>query len=192
MNRPNDPIHAVCVGLAITALTLAGCAESTSPADENNQDHAHDHDHNQDHAHDTPADAARTPDVYENIRGIITYLPTAGSPDPHMKIRHEHIPEFRNEEGEIFVSPDGIPGMRSMQMGFPTAPHVALDGLSVDDKVEFTFRVNWGGSPPWEITEITKLDPATQIDFTNSMIDNDPDDNPDDNPDASTDTDDGP
>ena len=194
MTRPLDPIHALRMGCCACALLLApaitGCSDtSSSPnASPNTSQDTHAHD-DHDHAHDDhmkEAFANRT-DVYKNIRGIITFMPTPDNPDPHMKIRHVHIPHFLREDGTVNLSPDNVPGMKSMIMGFPAAQGVDISPFNVDDKVEFTVRVNWGGSPAWEITEITKLDPDTEIDFTNT-----PAPPSDDTPDETTDDDEAP
>lgn len=167
MTRPIDPIHALRMGCCVCtlALALASCSDS-SPSTNTTDDHTHTHDDEHDHA-----DPERRADVYEGVRGVITFMPSADNPEPHMKIRHTHIPHFLREDGTINISPDNIPGMKSMTMGFPAAQGVDISTFQVDDKVEFTFRVNWGGSPAWEITEITKLDPDTEIDFTNTPAD---------------------
>ena len=164
MIRSIDPIHAIRMGCCVCALTLASCSDSSS-----NTAHSDDHAHT-DNGHEH-ADSEKRSDVYTGVRGIITFMPSAENPDPHMKIHHTHIPHFLREDGTVNLSPDNIPGMKSMTMGFPAAQGVDISSFKVDDKVEFTFRVNWGGSPAWEITEITKLDPDTEIDFTNTPAD---------------------
>lgn len=59
--------------------------------------------------------------------------------------------------------------MKSMTMGFPIAEGISFDGFEVGDKVEFTFAVNWsGGRAAWEITDLVKLDPSTEIDYSNA------------------------
>ena len=79
------------------------------------------------------------------VRGVIVQLPDAGPPPKDLKIHHEHIPDFVGKSGEIHINPkDGVPGMKAMVMAFPNlAPSVSLDGLAVDDKVEFEFLVRW-------------------------------------------------
>ncbi|MEM7577425.1 MAG: copper-binding protein [Planctomycetota bacterium] len=90
-----------------------------------------------------------------DVRGFIVTLPDPANPASDLQIDHEEIPDFVNAQGEVS-------GMKAMVMPFPLAPGVSLDGLSVDDPVAFTFAVNWDaqGSRPWELTAITKLDPA--------------------------------
>lgn len=112
-------------------------------------------------------------DVYTGIRGVVTMLPIAGNHASELKIQHEHIPAFRNKDGEIGVNMRGVPGMASMVMPFPIAQGLDISGLSIGDKVAFDFTVYWGGpasGPKWEITSFEKLDPATELDFSNSTI----------------------
>jgi len=160
--------HAVLIGAAGAALALASCAESGDTHANGPHDDTHDHASHEE-GHEAGSAAVRT-DVYEGILGEIVAMP-AGDENPEMRIRHQQIPGFKNEAGEVPVTPDGIPGMRSMQMPFPVAQGVSLGTLAVGDKVRFSFRVNWGGSTPWELTAIEKLDPDTEIDYSNSRVD---------------------
>jgi hypothetical protein len=108
------------------------------------------------------------------VRGIIAQLPEAGPPPRDFKIHHEHIPDFVGKSGEVHRNPDGTPGMRSMVMAFPNlAPDVSLDGLAVDGKIEFEFRVRWdedqtgNRTARWLVTRITPLPAETEISFEN-------------------------
>lgn len=118
-----------------------------------------------------PAPAAATqapaPDTYADILGVVTTLPVAGQPGSELKIHHEHIPGFKTKDGVVNVSADGVRGMKSMTMPFPVGEGVSLEGIEVGDKVRFTFAVNWGGSPPWEVTRIEEVPADTEIDFAN-------------------------
>ncbi len=112
-------------------------------------------------------------DVYTGIRGVVTMLPVAGNPATELKIQHEHIPTFLNKDGEIPVNMRGVPGMASMTMPFPVGEGVDLSTLTIGDKVAFDFTVYWGradGGPAWEITRFEKLDPATELDFSNTTV----------------------
>ena len=151
------------IGFAAAALAIGACAESSSDA--SGEDPHAGHDHAAD-AHDD-AGAGRT-DLYEGIEGEIVAMPGERA-DGDMRIKHEHIPGFKNEAGEIPVTPDGIRGMKSMVMPFPLGEGVSAEGYETGDKVRFSFRVNWdGGAAAWEITAIEKLDPSTEIDYTNA------------------------
>lgn len=109
-------------------------------------------------------------DAYTGILGVVTSLPSPGSDRAELRIHHEHIPTFRTKEGEINVTADGVPGMKSMVMPFPVAEGLDVSSLQVGDKVRFDFTVQWGGTPPWQITAFEVLDPETEIDFSNKTI----------------------
>lgn len=128
--------------------------------------------------------ASTTPDLTDpasyaegqayTVRGEITQLPDPGPPPTEFKIHHEHIPDFIGKSGEVFVSSDGVRGMRSMVMAFPyRAPGVDLSEFTAGDKVEFEFLVRWetspGGdrTPTWLIGSMTKLPPETVISYEN-------------------------
>ena len=151
------------IGSMAMALAIGACAESNNDASGEDTHARHDHGAE---AHDD-ADAGRT-DLYEGIEGEIVALPGERA-DGDMRLKHEHIPGFKNEAGEVPVTPDGIRGMKSMVMPFPLADGVSVEGYETGDKVRFSFRVNWdGGAAAWEITQIEKLDPATEIDYSNA------------------------
>ncbi len=92
-------------------------------------------------------------------RGEITAVPdgTGGAGD-HLRIRHEAIPDFVGYDGDVV-------GMASMTMPFPAADDVETDDLEVGDKIEFTFEMDWDGSPPYQIVELRRLPPDTELDF---------------------------
>ncbi|MFK7759714.1 MAG: copper-binding protein [Phycisphaerales bacterium] len=179
--------------LSAAVVVLGGCSDlSSSPdvasADQTAADHAqhsdsshdhshdhgdhagHDHDHG-DHAATTPADSGVRTDIYEDVMGELTFIPTADQAKMHPKVRHVQIPTFKRQDGTVAVTPDGIPGMRSMTMDFPLAEGMSLDGYSAGDKIKFSFRVNWGGRVAWEMTSIEKIDPATELDYSNVTVD---------------------
>lgn len=119
-----------------------------------------------------PSGAVRE-DVYSGIRGVVATLPVAGNLATSFKIQHEQIPTFLNKDGVIGVNMRGVPGMPSMEMPFPVAEGLDISDLSVGDKVSFDFTVYWGGpaeGPKWEITRVEKLDPAIELDFSNTTV----------------------
>lgn len=97
------------------------------------------------------------------VRGRIVQLPVEGRPATVLQIDHEHIPDFKDKTGQVTVNRDGSLGMKRMIMPFPVAQGVSLDGLSIGDKVEFTFEVNWHGSPIYQVTAIRHLPPETEL-----------------------------
>ncbi len=117
-------------------------------------------------------DGVSRADAYTGIRGVVTTLPVPGNRRAELKIQHEQIPEFRNKDGDIPVNMRGVPGMASMTMPFPVAEGVDISTLAVGDKVLFDFTVYWGADTgtAWEITRFEKLDPATELDFTNTTV----------------------
>jgi Cu/Ag efflux protein CusF len=125
-------------GLGLAGLALAGLLACGPPASD-----------------EASSDAAQT----YTARGEIVALPgEAGLQGSQLRIRHEAIPDFVSYEGEIV-------GMASMTMPFPAADDVDLADLEVGDPIEFTFHVDWDGSPPYQITEIRKLPDGTELDF---------------------------
>lgn len=97
------------------------------------------------------------PEAIYTVRGRIAGLPAADKPGSGLQIEHEPI--------DNFVGMDGSKGMDSMTMPFPLAKGVSLDGLSIDDKVEFTFEVRWKSQPRMQLTKIVKLPVGTELHF---------------------------
>jgi hypothetical protein len=140
-------------------LAMTACKDSSAPGSASSNRAA-------------PAGDVRE-DVYTGIRGVVTMLPVEGNPASELKIQHEQIPTFLNKDGEIGVNMRGVPGMASMNMPFPVAEGLDISSLAIGDKVMFDFTVYWGrpdAGPAWEITRFEKLDPATELDFTNTTV----------------------
>ncbi len=109
---------------------------------------------------DKPATGAeRSPEHAYTVRGEIQQLPDPENPAKSLQIKHENIPEFVNRDGDVV-------GMAPMIMPFTPAPGLDLSGLSIGDKVRFTFDVDWDGTPPILLTEIAPLPPETELDFS--------------------------
>jgi hypothetical protein len=111
--------------------------------------------------------AATAPVVHTyTVRGVVVTVPTAARPLDDLEIRHEHIPDYKKRDGEVYVNAKGVRGMVSMTMGFPVAEGVSLEGIAPGDKVRFVFVTTWGESyPSYEVTEIEKLPPETELNF---------------------------
>jgi hypothetical protein len=92
--------------------------------------------------------------TYTDLPGTIKVLPNPARPIDDFAIAHEHIPEFRGEDGEIFINSDGTPGMKAMTMPFNLAPGISIEGFNVGDRVRFGFEVDWDGDPRYRIHEI--------------------------------------
>ncbi len=144
------------MGLCTSALffaALPGCSQESQPDPIINAAPA------------TDPGIVRT-DVYDGILGVITSMPVEGDPSSESKIHHEHIPAFKTKSGTINTNKNGTTGMNAMDMPFPPAEGLDLDGFAVGDKVRFSFAVNWGGRRAWEITKIEKLPEDAVIDYT--------------------------
>lgn len=101
----------------------------------------------------------REPDQVYTVRGAIRQLPDPENPAAGLQIQHENIPDFADKTGAVV-------GMKPMIMPFTPAPELDLSGLSLGDKVSFTFDVDWDGSPMIVVTEIEPLPAETELDFT--------------------------
>lgn len=165
-------------GLSLaTFTTLSGCSDTESDASSSNVDDHAGHDHDTDTADTSDIDsssdsaAVSTPDVYPGLLGEIRELPIAGDPSTSLKIHHQQIPNFKLKDGTVNANADGSTGMKSMIMPFPLSEGVSVEGLELNDKVKFTFAVDWSGQGKnaWEITKIEKIDASTVIDFSNKI-----------------------
>ncbi|MEM9420094.1 MAG: copper-binding protein [Planctomycetota bacterium] len=126
----------------LSLIFSTGCSDSTAPS--------------------APSSAESTPSntkIYV-VRGVISNLPTPEKPAAELSIKHEAIPDFVDSEGKTV-------GMDVMTMPFPVAEGLDLAEFSVDDKVEVTFVVTWGGdNQGWAATELPPLPIDTELDFT--------------------------
>lgn len=85
-------------------------------------------------------------------------LPESGNPAKQFMVKHEPIPNYVNQKGEVV-------GMNAMTMPFPPADEKLLEGLAVGDKVLLTWEVRWFGDPRSIVTKIEKLPPETELNF---------------------------
>lgn len=98
----------------------------------------------------TPPEAPAAPAVPAEsyaMRGEIVRLPAAGSRE--MAIRHEAVPDFRDEGGKVV-------GMEAMTMPFTLAQGVGVDALAPGDKIAFTLEMRW--RDPREIARISRIE----------------------------------
>lgn len=93
-----------------------------------------------------PETPAVTAESYA-MRGEIVRLPAAGSRE--MAIRHEAVPDFRDEGGKVV-------GMEAMTMPFTLAQGVEIGGLAPGDKIAFTLEMRW--RDPREIARISRIE----------------------------------
>jgi len=111
-------------------------------------------------------DQTRPDQIYRGVRGVVADLPDPARPVSNFVVHHERIDDFVNGAGEVV-------GMAEMQMPFPLAEGVSIEGLAIGDKIEFTFEVRWDRSrtpplPSWHLTEWTRLPPETELHFGGS------------------------
>ena len=97
------------------------------------------------------------PDIY-TVRARIIDLPDPAHPTYEFAVHHENIPSFKNAKGEVV-------GMGSMEMPFPLAAGVSLDGFKVGDRVTLTFAVWRSPRIRFEVTRIEKLPEGAKLDF---------------------------
>ena len=88
-----------------------------------------------------------------NVQGVVRQLPEASRPGSDLGIEHERIPHFVGQDGKEIE-------MESMTMPFPVAPDVSLAGFRVGDPVVLKLRVDWQGSPPYQIVRLEKRSAA--------------------------------
>jgi hypothetical protein len=79
-----------------------------------------------------------TPRRY-SVRGEVVRIADPGRPGSELLVRHEAIDDFVNRAGDVV-------GMDAMVMPFPLEPPLSAAGLSVGDKVEVGFAVDWDRS----------------------------------------------
>ena len=136
---PREPLRSSILAAALAALLLASvaCGGGTSRQSR---------------------EATEGPVQSYTVRGEVVAVPGGGGPTDQLRIRHEAIPDFVGIDGDVV-------GMSSMTMPFPTADSVDVASLAPGDKVELTLEVRWQGSPPYQISQLHKLPPDTQLDF---------------------------
>lgn len=91
------------------------------------------------------------PAVYQ-VQGEILRLPDATSAD--LLIRHEAIPDFRDEAGKVV-------GMDAMTMPFAIAEGVSLAGLAPGDTVKFTLETAW--ERPRNAVQVVQIEKVSVI-----------------------------
>jgi hypothetical protein len=96
------------------------------------------------------------------VRAQIVTLPEPGSPTGELQVRHEAMPHFRAGGGEL--------GMNTMIMPFPLAEGLSLSGLSVGQKIDLTFEVDFDTAKDalagYRATKIEPLPDSTELDWT--------------------------
>lgn len=144
------PRAEILAAIAALPVLLTGCGESSPPASANESTGA--------------PQAAREGVVVDTytVRGIVTSVPSDDNPMSGFQARHEAIPGFRSQGGEV--------GMNVMNMAFPLVEGVDLGGIGVDDIVSITFTVDYDEVNDrllgFRATSIERLPDGTELDFT--------------------------
>jgi hypothetical protein len=92
------------------------------------------------------------------VRGQVTQLPDPANPGSGLYLQHEAVDDFVDREGKTV-------GMDPMNMPFPVAAGVSLEGIAPADYVEIDLHVDWQADSPVAITRIRKLPPDTRLVF---------------------------
>lgn len=96
------------------------------------------------------------------VRGVVAALPSAERPGSELQVRHEAMPHFVGQGGQL--------GMDTMTMPFPLGPGVSLVGIAVGDKVEVSFEVDVDPATQnligYRATAIARLPAETELDFS--------------------------
>jgi Cu/Ag efflux protein CusF len=89
-------------------------------------------------------------DVFSySVKGVVKALPGNGRASNEIIVKHEAIPDYRDEAGNIV-------GMMAMTMPFYLAKTTKLDGIAVGDGVTMTVEQRLKPSFTEEVISITK------------------------------------
>ncbi len=141
------------IACLLTAVALTGCSNKSEESAESS------------------FNAVAAPTEVYVVKGVVTALPIGEDPRATLRIHHEHIPDFKAKDGKVHMNPDGVPGMKAMEMPFDTlGPDVHLDGIQIGDKIEFELAIARKPRTSFAITRITKLPASTVIDYSNKVV----------------------
>jgi Cu/Ag efflux protein CusF len=85
------------------------------------------------------------------VKGIIKSMPGDGLANNEILVKHQPIPEYRDESGAIV-------GMMAMTMPFYLAKDVSLKGIKAGDAVEFKVEQHLKPQFTEVVTEIKKVE----------------------------------
>jgi hypothetical protein len=146
------PAARVLMACLLSAVALTGCSSKTEKSAESS------------------FNAVAAPTEVYVVKGIVTALPIGEDPRATLRIHHEAIPDFKDKHGKVYMNPDGVPGMKAMEMPFDTlGPNVHLDGIEIGDKIEFELSIAREPRTSFAITRITKLPASTVIDYSDKV-----------------------
>jgi len=107
---------------------------------------------------EAPESGGQTAGRTYKVRGQVTQLPDPANPGSGLYLQHEAVDDFVDREGKTV-------GMDPMNMPFPVAAGVSLEGIAPADYVEIDLHVDWQADSPVAITRIRKLPPDTRLVF---------------------------
>jgi len=106
-----------------------------------------------------PPPAPAGPDQSYSVRGEIVRLPDPADPQHEIWIRHEAIPDFTSDEGQVV-------GMEAMTMPFALAEGIDLSSYEIGEKIRFQLEVRWADkAQPAKVVAVEKLPAATELLF---------------------------
>jgi Cu/Ag efflux protein CusF len=89
-------------------------------------------------------------DVFSySVKGVVKALPGNGRASNEIIVKHEAIPDYRDESGNIV-------GMMAMTMPFYLAKTTKIDGIAVGDAVQMTVEQRLKPGFTEEVVSITK------------------------------------
>jgi Cu/Ag efflux protein CusF len=91
------------------------------------------------------------------VRGEVVQAPSPVAAGAQVLVRHEAIDDFVDATGKVV-------GMDAMVMPFDVAPPVLAKDLSVGDKVEVRFSMDWK-EPRLRVERMERLPPGTALTF---------------------------
>ena len=84
-----------------------------------------------------------------SVKGVVKALPGNGRANNEIIVKHEAIPDYRDEAGNIV-------GMMAMTMPFYLAKTTKIDGIAVGDAVQMTVEQRLKPGFTEEVVSITK------------------------------------
>jgi Cu/Ag efflux protein CusF len=96
------------------------------------------------------SNGAQAQDVFSySVKGVIKALPGNGRASNELIVKHEAIPNYRDEAGNIV-------GMDAMTMPFYLSKSVQVDGFSVGDQIEMIVEQRLRPSFTEEVVSLKK------------------------------------
>jgi len=87
------------------------------------------------------------------VKGVIKALPSNGRAANELIVKHEPIPDYRDEAGNVV-------GMMAMTMPFYLAENASLGGLQVGDAIELTVEQKLKPKFSEQVVAVKKINKA--------------------------------